>query len=60
MKEVILYIKSQYLYAAFPILMCTQTHTHINGYVNKCKHTYMYTHICMCREGCMSYFQNIF
>lgn len=44
MKEMILSIKSQYLYAAFPILMCTQTHTHMYGYVctNLNTHTYMY------------------
>lgn len=55
MKEMILYIKSQYLYAAFPTLMCTQTRTHVYEYVHKFKHTYIHVHVCIERAACHTF-----
>lgn len=42
-KEMILYIKSQYLYAAFPILYVHRhKHTHMSMYINV---MYIYVHM---------------
>lgn len=55
MKEMILYIKPQYLYAPFPILMCTQAHIGMYGYVHKCKHTYIHVYVCTGRALCHTF-----